>query len=566
MIYTGGNSIVGAYTNGVSVKEIYANGVKVWPVTSPTPDHYITWTPSDLSTGTFTIGGSTYNFADYNGTFSFYGGTITDRAFEGAEITTIDTNAEYINHFAFKNCSSLVSANLPNVISLNDRDIFLQCYSLTYVSLPVCEYIGRGAFYSTGLTSIYGPECLSTGYGAFRYCSSLVSVSLPECTYLQSRTFADCVALEDVSLPLCETVGSIAFQSCYSLKSINLPKCNYIGEWAFERCNLSVIRLGNSSVCRLEHSSAFLGTKITSSTGSIIVPLSLLDGYRKDSVWKYFFNVIVPDYPANSYYIKWSPSVAQGSATIWYGPYGSRRQFELIFSNYRSGFLSLNNEFSLMHIGLVSTNITYFETNVLLFGLDTVSTLKSANLYECRDMYEAAFFKCNNLSFVNAPKLSYVNRAAFWSTGLQYINIESCEYVSEQAFQFCTSLKEINLPNCSKVSQQAFDSCHSLSSVSLPVCSILAFGAFAHCYALSEITLPKVSYLRDSVFYQCSNLTSLTLLSNSVVSIESYTYPFSSSPLSAGGSGKIYVPSSLVTAYKNTSMWSPYANKIYPIQ
>lgn len=504
MIYTGGNSIVGAYTNGVSVKEIYANGVKVWPVTPPTPDHYITWTPSDLSTGTFTIGGSTYNFADYNGTFSFYGGTITDSAFEGAEITTIDTDAEYINQFAFKNCSSLVSANLPNVISLNPMDIFKDCGSLRSISLPVCESVGRGALYT-----------------------------------------------------------------CYSLESIDLPKCNYIGEWAFERCNLSVIRLGNSSVCRLEHSSAFLGTKITSSTGSIIVPLSLLDNYRTDSVWKYFFNVIVPDYPANSYYIKWSPSVAQGYAEIYYGPNTSYLD-TIYFSNYRSGFLSLNNECSSIEMNVnSSTNITYLETNVLSFYMITlysVSTIKSANLYECRNIHKDTFYECNNLSFVNAPKLSYVDKGVFWSTGLQYINIESCEYVSEIAFSNCTSLKEINLPKCSKVSRQAFDNCHSLSSVSLPVCSILEYEAFARCYALSEITLPKVRFLGDSVFYQCSNLISLTLLSNSVVRIESYTFPFSSSPLSAGGSGKIYVPSSLVTAYKNTSTWSPYANKIYPIQ
>ena len=80
MVNTFGNNIVSAFTNGVSVKEIYANGVKVWPSETPpvppTSEYYIRWAPSDLSSGRFRIGSSTYNFSDYSGYFTDFDGVI----------------------------------------------------------------------------------------------------------------------------------------------------------------------------------------------------------------------------------------------------------------------------------------------------------------------------------------------------------------------------------------------------------------------------------------------------------------------------------------------------------
>ena len=61
---------------------------------SPVSKYYIWWTPSNISSGTFTMEGSTYNFSDYSGSFEFEGGIIQDSAFNNAwSIQTLNTNA-----------------------------------------------------------------------------------------------------------------------------------------------------------------------------------------------------------------------------------------------------------------------------------------------------------------------------------------------------------------------------------------------------------------------------------------------------------------------------------------
>ena len=60
-----------------------------------------------------------------------------------------------------------------------------------------------------------------------------------------------------------------------------------------------------------------------------------------------------------------------------------------------------------------------------------------------------------------------------------------------------------------------------------------------------------------SVFANCTNLMALYLLSTSRVSINALAASiFSGTPLSAGGSGSIYVPASLIDSYKASAYWT----------
>ena len=68
--------------------------------------------------------------------------------------------------------------------------------------------------------------------------------------------------------------AQLAFDSCTNLNTI------------FYNCSARVCTLGNSN--------AFSGTGITSSTGSIFVPVSLVDAYKSATNWTYFSNVIKP--------------------------------------------------------------------------------------------------------------------------------------------------------------------------------------------------------------------------------------------------------------------------------
>ena len=108
-------------------------------------------------------------------------------------------------------------------------------------------------------------------------------------SFVTSNAFMGNTNIQTVNLPYATSVGNNAFHSCSSLSQVNLPVCSYIGSDAFYNCSsLSMITIGYSSICSLGGSTTFGNTQITSSTGSIYVPASLVDAYKTADNWSYF--------------------------------------------------------------------------------------------------------------------------------------------------------------------------------------------------------------------------------------------------------------------------------------
>ena len=192
---------------------------------------------------------------------------------EGIQIVNLSNSASYVNSYAFINNRYLQTVNLPNCKSVGEN-AFYKCYSLSQVSLPMCRYISGSAFYT---------------------CSSLTQINLPMCSNIGRGAFYSCISLTQIDLPMCGYIDSAAFQSCSSLTQIDLPMCRYINRGAFGYCSsLSIITIGYSSICSLVTSAALSNTQITSSTGSIYVPASLVDAYKSAPNWSYFSTQIFP--------------------------------------------------------------------------------------------------------------------------------------------------------------------------------------------------------------------------------------------------------------------------------
>ena len=315
MIKTLGNNIVNAFTGGNPVKVIYAYGEKVWPISGPEPTgYYIKWTPSTAE-GQFNIDGTTHNLSAFSGIYYWSTGIINSRAFKNNKyIQSIETNATSIGSYAFQSCSSLSQASLSMckyvansafqltsllqlslpVCSYIGNIAFRNCSSLSQVNLPMCKFIGNSAFHlCTSLSQLSLPICSYIGSNAFRTCSSLSQVNLPMCSYISSSAFQSCRSLSQLSLPVCSYIGSNAFYDCRLLEQLILPECQIIKDSAFYNCSsLSRITIGYSGICSLEGIYAFEGTKITSSTGSIYVPSSLVASYKRHSMWSDFKNRI----------------------------------------------------------------------------------------------------------------------------------------------------------------------------------------------------------------------------------------------------------------------------------
>ena len=192
---------------------------------------------------------------------------------EGIQVVNLSNSASYVHPFVFEKNKYLQTVYLPNCISIGEN-AFAFCSNLSSVNLPNCEYIGSSVFY---------------------ICSSLSQISLPKCSYIGRGAFYSCISLTQIDLPMCSYMDSATFQSCSSLTQVNLPKCSYIGRGAFGYCSLlSIITIGYSGVCSLVSSNVFNATQITSSTGSIYVPTSLVDSYKSATNWSYFSTQIFP--------------------------------------------------------------------------------------------------------------------------------------------------------------------------------------------------------------------------------------------------------------------------------
>ena len=187
------------------------------------------------------------------------------------------------------------------IINLDNSASFVASYAFTFtniktVNLPYATTVGFSAFYGcTSLSQVSLPMCSSIGTNTFYHCTSLTQISLPMCSYISANAFQYCSSLSQVSLPMCSYISSYAFDGCSLLSRVSLPKCSYIGGYTFRNCSsLSIITIGYSSVCSLKNSNAFTITQITSSTGSIYVPASLVDSYKSATNWSYFSTQIFP--------------------------------------------------------------------------------------------------------------------------------------------------------------------------------------------------------------------------------------------------------------------------------
>ena len=147
-----------------------------------------------------------------------------------------------IYKYAFKNCSSLTSIEIPDSVTSICDDAFFGCSSLATITIPdSVTNIGRNAFaYCTGLTSITIPNSVTWISGsAFCECSGLTSITIPDgVTTIGDYAFYGCSGLTSITIPNSVTwIGEYAFHDCSKLTNIEIPKAvTSIGVCAFGYC------------------------------------------------------------------------------------------------------------------------------------------------------------------------------------------------------------------------------------------------------------------------------------------------------------------------------------------
>ena len=132
------------------------------------------------------------------------------------------------------------------------------------------------------------------------------------------------------------------------------------------------------------------------------------------------------------------------------------------------------------------------------------------------------------------------------------------------AFNQCLKLTSVNMPLVEEISAQCFAGDVNLTDVNLPVLTIMGNNAFQQCTSLTKLSFPCLTCVPMSAFRYSGNFATL-ILSNSTMCTLNNKNAFTDTPI-AKGTGYIYVPQSLIEAYKTATNWVTYASQFRAIE
>lgn len=210
-------------------------------------------------------------------------------------------------------------------------------------------------------------------------------------------------------------------------------------------------------------------------------------------------------------------------------------------------------------------------TSIGSFAFCGCGLLTSVDFPACKTIGHSAFNFCDQLANINFPVCTLISSHAFANCdSLTSINFPACESIYSAAFTYCEGLTSVNFPVCTSIGVNAFNYCYTLASVSFPVCTSISTSAFSYCRNLTSVNFPACTTIGAYAFEDCYKLTSLTLAASTVCKLVN-SGAFRSTPIAgytsstSGVYGSIFVPASLVDAYKSATNWTYFSSRIFAI-
>jgi hypothetical protein len=482
---------------------------------------------------------------------SIRAGTWEDPTFQAftALASISGAGVEMVGDYAFVNCDSLTEVSLPAAQTIG-VEAFASCDSLKVVSLPTVQTIGVAAFaWCESLSAVSFPAATTIGNSAFFGCGYLTTVYLPAVTFIANGdgwynddgacygAFSGCTSLEEVYLPAAQTIGDYAFYDCESLTIVNLPVAETIGIEAFLYCDsLESVSLPAADTI---HNWAFSWCQ---SLTTVSLPASLTTVGSNPFVGCSALTTITVD-PANTSFVAHDGMLLNKAETT------------LIAYPSATGAIALP---AIVEVG----DRAFWDCE----NLTTVS------LPVAKNIGNYAFYECTSLTTVSLPVAKNIGNYAFYEcTSLTTVSLPAAQTISNGAFAACWSLTTVSLPVAQTISNGAFWDCESLEAVSLPAAQTIGLDAFTWCYSLTTVSLPVAQTIGDRAFYYCRNLMTVSLpVAKNIGNYAFYectsltTMSLPATPPSLGGaifydtgygSGTITisVPTGAVSAY--TSAW-----------
>ena len=551
------------------------------------------------------IAAGTYNikFSIYDATFTIEKGSVNPNAI----ITYTSTDGNIVTPYQL----DAFGVNIVSNTYQNDQG--------QIVFSGEVKKVGYDAFNGcTTLASIALPEGVTElGYRAFRGCSELTRVTLPNSiTTFADHVFNACGKLQSIALPKSlKKIGSYAFNNCSGLEFVHVFD---IADW----CNITFSNMTSTPLyyakklyCNgVETTEANIPEGITAISDyafyncvpltKVTIPSSVTSigsyAFQNCSNIKYVYcNPTTP--PTIGSYV--FMHVADGSyhytnCTIYVS--------ENSVTAYKSAKGWVDYADRIMSAGYANNVIRYTSTDgkvVKPYSADVFGVSIVSNTYENGQgtivlsdnptkFGAFAFRDCKTLATISIPStvLEIGNSAFNNCSSLESIYIPgSVTTIGTQAFYGCNSIESVQIPNSvTSIGEVAFGFCASLSEFkgkfasSDGRCLIVdgTLNSFAQA-GVAEYTLPKtVKTIGSYAMHNSPQLTKVTIPTsvtaisegafNGCISLQSVYCQPTSTPTGAAGmfdnnhpNRKIYVPSTVVNAYKSAQHWSTYADAIF---
>ena len=175
-----------------------------------------------------------------------------------------------IGYGTFYNNTKLTGADFPNVTTIQNY-AFSGTSNMKTMNFPKLTTASGSAFNGSGVENVYLPELTTMATYTFANTSYMKTINLPKLKIVQSNGFKSNTGVTRVDLGVCDNIYATGFDSCSSLKAL-------------------IIR--TNSVCTLKNVSALTNTPISSGTGYIYVPDTLVTQYQQASNWSNYANQI----------------------------------------------------------------------------------------------------------------------------------------------------------------------------------------------------------------------------------------------------------------------------------
>jgi hypothetical protein len=451
----------------------------------------------------------------YHGAYSQFSAIEIDGVVQPSVLTgyTFSTTGEHtvkyylkstsIGGYAFYNCSSLTSINIPNSVTSIDGHAFAECYSLKSIDIPnSVTSIGSQTFYNcTGLTSCtMGSGVTSIGENAFAYCRSLTSINIPDSvTSIAEQAFYTCTSLTSVTVEAITppTLGVKAFDSTNNCP-IYVP-CDSVdaykaaSRWSSYASRIQAI----AGSCPPIVTAKF---NVTSTSG----PTRIVGNSPRYSPLSGVSSIEIDGVVQSSLSTGYTFS-ATGEHTVTY--YLKQDSIPGYSFHYCSGMTSCDIGDDITSVG----EWAFYQCSGL-----TSCTIGSG----VTSIGSCAFSYCRSLTSIDIPD-SVATIGDYFTFG-DCSNLTSCTFaegsqlkvIGTSVFDGCTSLTSIDIPDSvTSIGKSAFSSCSSLTSCTIGS-GVTSIGntAFYDCYSLTSIDIPdSVTSIGNSAFYDCYSLTSCTI-------------------------------------------------------